>query len=147
MMMMTCLIGDAVGTVFAASAAHARSAAAKAVMQAPSANLYLKFPIAEGIHHSLRVVVDRRKGGHARGERFHLCDIARLIACVVLPRPAGGWMASTERTRGHVRFCGPAARKKTCARKSTAPATRLRARVSDVDLLSCGAARNRHRGL
>src|ERR1700674_952104 len=131
MIMMTCLIGDAVGPVFAASAAHARSAAAKAVMQAPSANLYLKFPIAESIHRSLRVVVDRRKGGHARGERFHLCDIAQLIACVVLPRPAGGWMASAERTRRRVRS------------RQSLPARRL----SDVDLLSCGAARNRYGGL
>src|ERR1700731_3393938 len=90
MMMMTCLIGDAVGTVFAASAAHARSAAAKAVMQAPSGNLYLNFPIAESIHRSLRVVVDCRKGGHARGERFHLCDIIVIIRGALLLRSTGG---------------------------------------------------------
>jgi hypothetical protein len=107
MMMMTCLIGDAVGTVFAASAAHARSAAARAVMQAPSANLYLKFPIAESIHRSLRwsLIVER---GRMLGTSDVTC-VTLHSDCVSCIAASGWWLGGEHGAAAQARSLLPVA--------------------------------------
>src|ERR1700723_1974627 len=133
MMMITCLIGDAVGTAFAASAAQARSAPAKAATQAPSANLYLRVPIAESIHRSLLEWVTSK-----RGRMLGTSDVTRMtspreLASVLRSRPTGGLLSrEAENLGGFLAGQFPARREAATAACKPARSDRFETRCRPI---------------